>query len=158
MGNADSKAAVSNAETSTVPSSSDSNKERTAEQAPKRHRQAIQTRDDEHSLTQISEEQVTVNLAMSDLMAYLQVVANNSHNLPITRRDDPDIKASVSSLSAEEYAKKSAAFVPADVRMLGGIYTRYGKVLDLPSSDVSTFLPKFAHFYPFMYSNLFVCL
>jgi hypothetical protein len=83
----------------------------------------------------IRDEDVKVNLAMADLMAYLQVVANNSQNLPLTRRDDPEVGKPVSALSPEEYAKKSAAFVPADVRMIGGSFTKYGRVWDLPTSE-----------------------
>ena len=84
-----------------------------------------------------AEDQVHVNLAMADLMAYLQVVANNSNHLPLTRRDDPELDRSVSQLSAEDYARKSAAFVPSDVRVIGGVFTRYGRVWDLPNSSVS---------------------
>ena len=81
------------------------------------------------------EDQVQVNLAMADLMAYLQVVANNSSNLPLTRRDDPELQRMVTSLTSEEYARKSAAFIPADVRMIGATFTKYGRVWDLPTSD-----------------------
>ncbi|KAL7559512.1 hypothetical protein ACA910_010323 [Epithemia clementina (nom. ined.)] len=81
------------------------------------------------------EDQVHVNLAMADLMAYLQVVANNSNHLPLTRRDDPELDRSVSQLTPEDYARKSAAFVPADVRVIGGVFTRYGRVWDLPTSQ-----------------------
>lgn len=84
----------------------------------------------------ISDDQVQVNLAMADLMAYLQVVANNSNHLPLTRRDDPELDRTVTSLSSEEYARKSAAFVPADIRVIGGTFTRYGRVWDLPTSEV----------------------
>ena len=80
---------------------------------------------------------VTVNLAMADLMAYLQVVANNSSNLPLTRRDDPELGRTVSSLNADEYAKKCSAFIPSDVKILSGSFTRYGRVWDLPTSEVS---------------------
>jgi hypothetical protein len=98
----------------------------------------VQTRDDEHTAASlITDDQVQVNLAMSDLMAYLQVVANNSSNLPITKRDDLELDRFVTSLSPEEYARKAAAFVPADVRMIGGTFTRYGRVWDLPTSEVS---------------------
>jgi hypothetical protein len=83
----------------------------------------------------INDDQVHVNLAMADLMAYLQVVANNSNNLPLTRRDDPELGRMVSTLTAEEYARKSAAFVPADVRVIGGSFTKYGRVWDLPTSE-----------------------
>ena len=80
---------------------------------------------------------VHVNLAMADLMAYLQVVANNSNHLPLTRRDDPELDRSITTLTAEDYARKSAAFVPADVRVLGGVFSRHGRVWDLPTSTVS---------------------
>lgn len=93
--------------------------------------------DAERASSHITDDQVHVNLAMSDLMAYLQVVANNSTNLPVTRRDDPEQDRHVNTLSAEEYARKSAAFVPADVRMIGAVFTRYGRVWDLPTSQVS---------------------
>lgn len=83
----------------------------------------------------ITDDQVHVNLAMADLMAYLQVVANNSNNLPLTRRDDPELGRTVSNLTGEEYARKSAAFIPADVRVIGGAFTRYGRVWDLPTSE-----------------------
>lgn len=100
------------------------------------------TRDDEvrasadQTLTRIQDDQVHVNMAMADLMAYLQVVANNSNNLPLTRRDDPELDRTVSNLSSEDYARKSAAFIPADVRFIGGAFTRYGRVWDLPTSEV----------------------
>jgi hypothetical protein len=100
---------------------------------------SVQARDDDHyeaASSHISDDQVHVNLAMADLMAYLQVVANNSNNLPLTRRDDPELGRPVSSLSSEEYARKSAAFLPSDVRVIGATFTRYGRVLDLPTSEV----------------------
>ena len=74
---------------------------------------------------------------MTDLMAYLQVVADNSSNLPLTRRDDPELGRTVSSLTAEEYETKCKAFVPANVRIFGGMFGRYPKVWDLPTSEVS---------------------
>jgi hypothetical protein len=88
----------------------------------------------------IRDEQVQVNLAMADLMAYLQVVANNSNNLPLTRRDDPELTHMVSNLTSDEYARKSAAFIPADVRVIGGSFLKYGKVWDLPTSEEYTAL------------------
>lgn len=101
----------------------------------------VQSRDDEdvreRSNGMIHDEKIHINLAMADLMAYLQVVANNSTNLPLTRRDDPELDRIVSSLTSEDYARKSAAFVPADVRVLGGTFTRYGRVWDLPTGEVS---------------------
>jgi len=83
----------------------------------------------------VTDDEVKVNLAMADLMAYLQVVANNSSNLPLTRRDDPEVEKCVSNLTADEYARKSAAFIPADVRVIAGSFTKYGRVWDLPTSD-----------------------
>ena len=99
-----------------------------------------ESRDDDSAAnySKITDDQINVNLAMADLMAYLQVVANNSNNLPVTRRDDPELDRTISSLSAEEYARKSAAFVPADIRMIGATFTRYGRVWDLPTSEVRT--------------------
>ena len=77
------------------------------------------------------------HLPMADLMNYLQLVANNSSNLPLTRRDDPELGRTVSSLTPEEYATKCAAFVPSMVRILGGQYGKYGSVWDLKTSEVS---------------------
>lgn len=85
----------------------------------------------------INDDDVNVNLAMADLMMYLQMVANNSQNLPLTRRDDPELGKTVSTLSAEDYEKKAEAFIPSDVRIIGGSFTKYGRVRDLPSSEVS---------------------
>lgn len=98
-------------------------------------RRSKEGRDDVQVRAPISDDQVHVNLAMADLMAYLQVVANNSNNLPLTRRDDPELGRMVSSLTNEEYARKSAAFIPADVRVIGGSFTKYGRVWDLPTSE-----------------------
>ena len=101
----------------------------------------VEGRDDSVPRPQfIRDDQVQVNLAMADLMAYLQVVANNSNNLPLTRRDDPELTRMVSTLTSEEYARKSAAFIPADVRVLGGSFLKYGKVWDLPTSEEYTAL------------------
>lgn len=83
----------------------------------------------------IDDSTVTVNLAMADLMAYLQVVANNSSNLPLTRRDDPELGRTVSNLTADEYAKKCSAFIPSDVRIICGSFTKHGPVWDLPTSE-----------------------
>lgn len=91
--------------------------------------------DDEQKSSMIKDEHVLVNLAMADLMAYLQVVANNSNNLPLTRRDDPELTRMVTNLSSEEYARKSAAFIPADVRVIAGSFLKYGNVWDLPTSE-----------------------
>jgi hypothetical protein len=88
------------------------------------------------SKSHITDDQIHVNLAMADLMAYLQVVATNSQNLPMTRRDDPELRKTISSLTAEEHARKSAAFIPADVRIIAGSFTKYGRVWDLPTSEV----------------------
>eukprot|EP00934_Nitzschia_sp_Nitz4_P001103 Nitzschia sp. Nitz4//scaffold70_size99833//28238//30363//NITZ4_004591-RA/size99833-processed-gene-0.7-mRNA-1//1//CDS//3329557123//1103//frame0 len=94
-----------------------------------------ESRDDSRQHALISDDQVHVNLAMADLMAYLQVVANNSNNLPLTRRDDPELGRMVTNLTSEEYARKSAAFIPADVRVIGGSFTKYGRVWDLPTGE-----------------------
>jgi len=107
----------------------------------KTRRGNVQSRDDDTfeaatPSTHIKDDQVHVNLAMADLMAYLQVVANNSNMLPLTRRDDPELGKTVSSLTLEEFASKSAAFIPSDVRFIGATFTRYGRVLDLPTSQV----------------------
>ena len=53
----------------------------------------------------------------------------------MTRRDDPELKRMVSNLTSEDYARKSAAFIPADVRVIGGTFTKYGRVWDLPTSE-----------------------
>ena len=86
----------------------------------------------------ISDDQVHLDLPMAELMAYLQMVANHSSNLPLTRRDDPDLGRTVSSLTADEYAFKCAAFLPSKIRILGGQFGKYGRVWDLPTSEVST--------------------
>lgn len=81
----------------------------------------------------LADEKINVNIPMADLMAYLQVVANHSQNLPKSIRDDPDLDRMTSTLTASEYAKKSSAFIPSDVRVIGGSFLRYGRVWDLPS-------------------------
>ena len=96
--------------------------------------------------TGITEDQVHVNMAMADLMAYLQVVANNSNHLPLTRRDDPELDRTVSTLTSEDYARKSAAFIPADVRVIGGTFSRYGRVWDLPTTEVRWSCCIFCHY------------
>ena len=93
---------------------------------------------DDGGSSYVADDEVTVNLAMADLMAFLLVVANNSNNLPLTRRDDPEVGKSVSAFPPDEYARKSAAFVPADVRVIGGSFTKYGRVWDLPTSQEFT--------------------
>ena len=104
--------------------------------SPRQNLKNVDNRDDQPSTsTRIKDDDVLVNLAMADLMAYLQVVANNSDNLPITRRDDPELKRMVTTLTSEDYARKSAAFIPADVRIISGAFTKYGKVWDLPTSE-----------------------
>ena len=93
---------------------------------------------DDGGSSYVADDEVTVNLAMADLMAFLLVVANNSNNLPLTRRDDPEVGKSVTTFSPDEYARKSAAFIPADVRVIGGSFTKYGRVWDLPTSQEFT--------------------
>ena len=97
--------------------------------------QPFQNQEDGGNSSYVADDEVKVNLAMADLMAFLLVVANNSNNLPLTRRDDPEIGKTVSTLTADEYARKSAAFLPADVRVIGGSFTKYGRVWDLPTSQ-----------------------
>ena len=77
----------------------------------------------------------TVDPDTARLMTYLKTVAENSTNLPKTRRDDPDLGRIVSTLTAEEYAPKSEAFIPADVRVIGGIFSKYPRVWDLPTGS-----------------------
>ena len=93
----------------------------------------------------IADDAVQLDLPMADLMAYLQVVANNSSNLPLTRRDDPELGRTVSSLTADEYAFKCAAFVPSNVRIIGGQFGKYGRVWDLPTSEVSLHHERIRH-------------
>jgi len=69
------------------------------------------------------------------LLGYLRDVADHSSDLPKTQRDDPDLGRIVSTITAEEYNAKAAAFVPADVRVIGGVFMRYPKVWNLPTSD-----------------------
>jgi len=84
----------------------------------------------------ITDDQVHVDhVPMAELMAYLQMVANHSSNLPLTRRDDPDLGRTVSSLTADEYAFKCAAFMPSKIRIIGGQFSKYGRVWDLPTSE-----------------------
>jgi hypothetical protein len=85
----------------------------------------------------ITDDQVHLDIPMAELMAYLQMVANHSSNLPLTRRDDPDLGRTVSSLTADEYAFKCAAFLPSRIRIIGGQFGKYGRVWDLPTSEVS---------------------
>ena len=69
------------------------------------------------------------------LMAYLRDVAENSDDLPKSRRDDPDLGRIVSTITGEGYAKKTEAFFPADIRIFGGVFTKYLKVWDLPTCE-----------------------
>ena len=87
----------------------------------------------------VQDDDVNVNLAMADLMAYLQLVAANSQDLPLTRRDDPELGKTVCTLSAKDYLKRAEAFLPCDVRVIGGSFTKYGRIRELPSSEVSLF-------------------
>lgn len=101
----------------------------------------------------IADDQVQLDLPMAELMAYLQMVANHSSNLPLTRRDDPDLGRTVSSLTADEYAFKCAAFIPSKIRILGGQFGKYGRVWDLPTSEVSSY-KKYVVFVCFFSSRL----
>ena len=90
---------------------------------------------------QITDSEVQLDIPMADLMAYLQIVANNSSNLPLTRRDDVELGNNiVSSLSEKEYEYKCNAFIPSNVRIIGGVFGRYGNVWDLPTSEVRSFI------------------
>jgi hypothetical protein len=80
-----------------------------------------------------SDKKVLVNIEMTDLMAYLQVVANHSSNLPQTRRDDPEGEILISAVPDDLYAKKAAAFIPSDVRIIGASFLKYSRVWDLPN-------------------------
>jgi hypothetical protein len=117
-----------------------SSEKREADKQNNKRSSSASKRDTTQPVQRLTDDQINVNMAMADLMAYLQVVANNSNHLPLTRRDDPELDRTVSTLSSEDYARKSAAFVPADVRILGGTFTRYGRVWDLPTSEVSNVL------------------
>ncbi|CAB9523147.1 Metacaspase-1 [Seminavis robusta] len=112
-----------------------SNKVSSTSKTPRANHRGGGGGDDPHNSSLITDDQVHVNLAMADLMAYLQVVANNSNNLPLSRRDDPELGRTVSNLTSDEYARKSAAFIPSDVRVISGAFTRYGRVWDLPTSE-----------------------
>lgn len=137
MGSSPAEIVVTNVPTSTgsgSPVKSPRSKQRQGDK--KSSRKNVDNRDDVLSTASIiKDEQVLVNLAMADLMAYLQVVANNSNDLPLTRRDDPELTRMVTNLTSEEYARKSAAFIPADVRVIAGSFLKYGNVWDLPTSE-----------------------
>ena len=86
----------------------------------------------------VQDDDINVNLAMADLMAYLQLVAANSQDLPLTRRDDPELGKTVCTLSSLDYSKRAEAFLPCDARVIGGSFTKYGRIRELPSSEVSS--------------------
>ena len=86
----------------------------------------------------VQDDNINVNLAMADLMAYLQLVAANSQDLPLTRRDDPELGKTVCTLSSLDYSKRAEAFLPCDVRVIGGSFTKYGRIRELPSTEVSS--------------------
>lgn len=161
MGNADSKLAAADPGSSTIASSTaaskrakesplhdhpngdydgdDGSSEKREADKQNNKRSSSKSHRDTPSVVQqqrLTDDQINVNMPMADLMAYLQVVANNSNHLPLTRRDDPELDRTVSTLSIEDFARKSSAFVPADVRIMGGTFTRYGRVWDLPTSEV----------------------
>lgn len=91
--------------------------------------------EDKVASTIIQDRDVHVNLPMADLMEYLQVVAKNSSNLPLTRRDDPEAGRTISTLTPDEYANKCGAFIPANVRVIGATFSKYGNFWDLPTSE-----------------------
>eukprot|EP00980_Cylindrotheca_fusiformis_P028395 scaffold22596_cov131-Cylindrotheca_fusiformis.AAC.24 len=96
-----------------------------------------------------SDKNVLVNIELGDLMAYLQVVANHSNNLPQTCRDDPEGDQSTSDIPDNLYAKKSAAFIPSDIRIIGASFLKYGTVWDLPK--LSEYDPQSGSQEPGMY-------
>ncbi len=102
----------------------------------------------------VTDESIGVNMRMADLMAYLEVVANNSTNLPLTTRDDPELGRTISNLTGEEYAQKAAAFIPCNVTVIGGTYLRYSRVWDLPSSEVRYQIFRQSFFESFIYGRL----
>ena len=82
---------------------------------------------------------------MAGMMAYVKEVAKHSGDLPLTRRDDPELGRTVSSLTSHEYAIKAAAFIPPDVRMIAGTSLDYaGHNWDLPKAQVCYLVTLFS--------------
>jgi len=84
------------------------------------------------------EDDVQINLHMLDLMEYLQGVARESNDLPTTPRDDPELGKTVSRLTQTGFLRKAEAFIPADVRIISGTFTRRANVWNLPTSEEYT--------------------
>lgn len=87
-------------------------------------------------------------IAIAELMSYLKVVAAHASNLPLTTRDDPELGRTVSSLTAEEYAMKSTVFIPSDVRVIGGISSKYNSHWEYPNKrdlDLSERVTESSH-------------
>lgn len=90
-----------------------------------------------HKQPKIEIDQIDQEQARQDLMAYLDIVGENADDLPITWRDDPELGATVSTLTAKQYAKKSDAFIPCDVRVIASTCTKYGNLnKGLPNKEV----------------------
>ncbi len=93
--------------------------------------------DGSHKQPKIEIDQIDQEQARQDLMAYLDIVGENADDLPITWRDDPELGATVSTLTAKQYAKKSDAFIPCDVRVIASTCTKYGNLnKGLPNKEV----------------------
>jgi len=56
-------------------------------------------------------------------------------SLVVTKRDDPELGRVVSSLAAKEYTGRDVAFIPSDVRIICGLFRKYGRVWELNSSE-----------------------
>ena len=83
------------------------------------------------------EDEIDQEQAKQDLLAYLEIVGENGSNLPLTRRDDPQLGRTVSTLTAKEYAKKADAFIPCDIRIIGATSVNYDRTAEVPIKDVS---------------------
>ena len=83
-------------------------------------------------------------------MAYLEIVGENADDLPLTWRDDPELGRTISSLTSKQYATKSDAFIPCDVRVIGGSCLKYSSTkAALPDKEVSfSSIP-----FPFLYDR-----
>jgi hypothetical protein len=83
---------------------------------------------------------------IANITEYLEIVGEHSDNLPLTWRDDPELGRTVSSLTSNEYAKKADAFVPSDVRIIGGTSNKYGRSWEIPQVNNSIILPTRLHY------------
>ena len=84
---------------------------------------------------------------IENILEYLEVVGEHSNNLPLTWRDDPELGRTVSSLTSNEYAKKADAFIPSDVRIIGGTSNKYGRSWEIPQVNYSSFLSTLTRIY-----------